>query len=538
MTAFGRNAVLPAMLIASMATVAGAQQKACEPDENSPGQVARATLSLQIAQGAAKPEDALPKLRDAVRLVNEADKARNPVGRNYVLGRALVLLMGQPSIGLQAKRSALGYTTDPETTVDLVAAVDSAFTVVETAMPECISHLAGWRQQKAWVDMINGAVEASNQEKADSAEALAKRSLVLYRGAPYAYFILGQGAAKKQQVKPAIAYFKQAVDASKDTSLADNRRQALYTIGMLAADAAEGTTDAAEKAALTKEAKDAFETLSKDPGTKYGDTARNGLARVATISGDTASLKASYADALANPSASSYNALIGAAVTATPAAQNTDAMKLFEAAYKVNPYHRDVLYNLGRLYMLNGEYMKGMPVVQKLVSVDPANSDNMQLVAIGWAAFQKDYVAKQKALEAKSKELGQKANTSKVASVQKAYIDSAARITPLLKAYGDSSQRAVDSALKYSNLMTSLPTRVIFNEFTATEAKTTLAGTIANNSDAAKSFTFKIEFVDKSGAVVGSQDVAVGPVAARGSANFTAQVAAPGVVAFKYSPPA
>jgi tetratricopeptide (TPR) repeat protein len=530
-------AALPAILVASMATFASAQ-KACEPDENTPGQVARATLALQIAQAAAKPEDALPKLKDAMKLLGEADKARNPVGRNYVLGRTLVLLMGQPSIGLQAKRSQLGYTTDPETMVDLVAAVDSAFTVVETAMPECITHLAGWRQQKSWVDLVNGAVEMSNQEKTDSAEVLARRSLQLYRGAPYGYFILGQAAAKKQQVKPAIALFKQAAAAAKDTSMADNRRQALYTIGMLAADAAESSSNETEKSEFTKEAKSAFEELAKDPGTKYLDSARNGLARVATMSGDTASLKASYQDQLANPSAFPYNTLMSAAVTAARANQNKDAVTLFEAAYKVNPYHRDVLYNLGRLYMLNGDYVKGMPVVQRLVTVDPANSDNMQLLAIGWAAQQKTYLGKQKTLDSLSKIYGQKANAAKVAATQRAYIDSAARLTPVMKAYSDSAARAVDSALKYNGLMTSLPTRVTFNEFTATDAKTTLSGTIANNTDAAKSFTFKIEFVDKGGNVVGTQDVTVTGVAPRASKSFTATIAAPGVVAFRYSPPA
>src|ERR1051325_2140226 len=143
MPAFGRRAVFPAMLVASMATLARAQ-KACEPDENTPNQVARATLSLQIAQSAAKPEDATQKLREAIKYLGESDKARNPVGRNYVLGKALVLSMMQPTIGLQAKRGQLGFTTEPETMVDLVAAVDSAFTVVETAMPECVATLASW----------------------------------------------------------------------------------------------------------------------------------------------------------------------------------------------------------------------------------------------------------------------------------------------------------------------------------------------------------------------------------------------------------
>ena len=54
------------------------------------------------------------------------------------------------------------------------------------------------------------------------------------------------------------------------------------------------------------EAKAAYEALAKDPGTKYADAARTGQARLATLSGDTTAIKASYADQLANPGAFSY----------------------------------------------------------------------------------------------------------------------------------------------------------------------------------------------------------------------------------------
>ncbi len=47
---------LPALLIVALASVAGAQQKACDLDEGSPNQVARAVLDMQIAQsGAGSP---------------------------------------------------------------------------------------------------------------------------------------------------------------------------------------------------------------------------------------------------------------------------------------------------------------------------------------------------------------------------------------------------------------------------------------------------------------------------------------------------
>ena len=538
MPAVGRNAVLPALLVATVATFAGAQQKACEIDENTPNQVARAVLQLQLASSASKPEDVASKLREAVKLVADLDKSRNPVGRSWVLGRALVLWMAQPNIGPTPKRGTLGYTTNPDAPIDLVAAIDSAFTVIETQNPECVATTAGWRQQKGWVEMINSAIEMANSPdsaKVDSSVVLARRSLELFRGAPYGYMVLAQASAKRSHIKEAIGYYKQAVDAAKDTTFADVRRQMLLTLGSMAADAAEQASGA-DKTAYLKESKDAFDALAKDPGTKYADYARSGQARVALITGDTASLKGSYAEQLANPSAYSYNSLMQAAVSAARASQNADAIKLFEAAYKVNPYHRDVLYNLARLYMLGAEYAKGMPVVKQLIAVDPANPDNYQLYAIGWAAFQKDYIAKQKHYDSTAKVYGNKANTAKGATVQKAYIDSAAKVNSVIKAYADSAAKAVDSALKYNDLMQKLPVKIVFTEFTASDTKTNLAGTLTNSGAADKSYTLKIEFLDKSGSVVATADVPVGPVKAGASAQFSAVGNAPGIVAFRYAP--
>jgi tetratricopeptide (TPR) repeat protein len=534
MPAFGRGAVLPVALVATMATAARAQ-KQCEIDENTPGQVARAVLQLQLAQAATKPEDAAPKLRDAVKLLSEVAPGRNPIGVNYEMGRALVLWMSQPNIGFTPKRGALGFTTDPEGALDLVARIDSSFSVVEKANPECIALTAQYRQQKGWVDLINSAIELGNADKTDSAVAVAKRSLQLYRGAPYAYMVLGQAAAKQNQTKEAIGYYKQAIDMAKDTSLADTRRQLLLNLGQISENAAEAATGA-EKTEYARAAKAAYDELLKDPGTKYADYARSGQARASLAAGDTSAFRSSYQEMIANPAAFSYNSLMQGAVNAARADQNGDAVKLFEAAYKANPYHRDVLYNLARLHMLNNDYAKGMPLIKQLVTVDPGNPDNFQLYAIGWAAQQKEYITKQRRADSLAKVYGQKANTTKAAAVQKAYIDSAAKMTPIIRAYADSAAKVVDSAVKYTDLTNKLPAKVSFNEFTPTDTKTTLAGSVTNNSDAEKSYTLKIEFVDKSGNVVAKADVPVGPVKAHGSAAFSATGNAPGIVAFRYAP--
>lgn len=535
MSGLGKT-LLPALMLVGASVAASAQQKACEVDEGSPAQVARAYLAVQQAQ-AAKPEDAAKQLREAVKLLNDGDLKKNATGRAMLLGKVFVLWMQQPNMGSgKTTRGAVGFVNDPTASFDLVAGIDSAFTVVETANPECLAQTTSYRQQKAWVDLVNQANDLANQNKTDSAVVLANRSLQLSKRAPYAYNVLAQAAMKNNQPKEAIANFKLAIAAATDSTVADTRRQLLAFLGNYSADLAE-SAEGADKASYIAESKAAYEQLAKDPGTKFADNARAGQARLALLAGDTTAIKGSYTDQLANPGAFSYNSLMMAAVTAAKAQQNKDAIKLFEAARAVNPYHRDVLYNLSRLYLLDSNFVKGIETASALVKVDPSNPDNYQLLAVGYGSIKKGYDNKQKEWEAKAKLYGDRANKSKSAAVVKANVDSAARVSPFIKAYGDSSKTAIDSALKYQTMMTSLPAQVTFNEFTiAADGKTTLGGSVLNQTDAQKSYTIKFEFVDKAGNTVATQDVAVGPVAPKQRTSFKATASGAGIVAFKYAP--
>ncbi len=531
--------LLPAVMLAGASVAASAQQKACEIDEGSPNQVARAYLDIQTASAtSAKPAEQPARLRDAVKLLQEGDLKKNPAGRAMVLGKTYVLWMAQPNMTSgKTTRGAVGFVTDTTAAFDLVAGIDSAFTVVETANPECAAQTASYRQQKPWVDLVNQSNELATNGQMDSAVVLAKRSLMLSKSAPYGYNVLAQAAMKNNQPKEAIVQLKLAIEAAKDTAttMVDTKRQLLAFLGNYASDQADGA-QGADKAAFIADAKAAYEQLAKDPGTKYADNARSGQARLAMLAGDSAAIKSSYSDQLANPGAFSYNSLMMAAVTAAKAQQSKDAMKLFEAARAVNPYHRDVLYNLSRLYLLDSNFTKGIETASTLVKVDPDNPDNFQLLAVGYGSIKKGYDTKQKEYEAKAKVYGDRANKSKVASVVKANIDSAAKVNPLIKAYADSSKSAIDSALKYQTAM-ALPVRVTFTEFTtAADGKTTLGGSITNQSDAAKSYTIKLEFIDKAGNAVTTQDVAVGPVAAHERASFKATGTGAGIVAFRYAP--
>ena len=133
MPAFGKSAVLSVLMSASVVAVSGAQQKACEIDENNPNQLARVIFDLSSVQsGGTKPEQVAAKLQDAIKLLGEADKTKNPVGEHFVYGKVLVIWMGQPGIGADATRGQLGFKDNPTAKYDLVAGIDSAFSSVTT----------------------------------------------------------------------------------------------------------------------------------------------------------------------------------------------------------------------------------------------------------------------------------------------------------------------------------------------------------------------------------------------------------------------
>lgn len=529
--------LVPALLIAGLSATASAQNKACDIDESNPSQLTRAVLNIQIAQQSAKPDDALKKLQDAVAMLNDGDMKKNPVGRAFEEGKVFVLMSTQPSMaGGMTTRGAVGFKDSPTSPFDLYAGIDSTLSIVEASNPACVAETAPYRQQKAWVDLVNRAIEANNADKMDSAVYLAKRSLLLSKNAPYGYMVLAQAAQKSANIPDAISNYKLAVAAAKDTSQADVRRQLTLALGNLAADAAEDASGD-KKAQYIAEAKSAFGALVADPGTKYADAAKSGQARVATISGDTAALKGSYADQLANPGAFSYNSLMGAAVTAAKAGQNKDAIKLFQAAHTANPYHRDALYNLARLQLLDSAFAPGIATGRQLLAVDPSNPDNYQLLAIGYAAMNKMYSMKQKAFDSTAKAMGKRAMLPATkAAARTAILDSAARLQKPINAYGDSAKINIDSALKYNTAMTSLPARVAFTEFTPKGDSVSLGGTVQNNTEAARPFTIKFDFLDKSGNVVASQTVEVPAVDPKRSKAFKAAAAGPGIVAFRYSP--
>jgi hypothetical protein len=177
--------------------------------------------------------------------------------------------------------------------IDLYAAADSAFTMVERASPECAAVISQWRQQKPWLNALNGAINALNAGKLDSAELLAKRSLILDRKAPYAYSVLGSVAQNRKDWATANEYWKQTLAAAgTDTVYADVRTKTMYEIASAASDKADAATGAAKRAAAREAIKPWQDYIAVANNDLLLADAVDNVARMYSAAGDSASVPA------------------------------------------------------------------------------------------------------------------------------------------------------------------------------------------------------------------------------------------------------
>lgn len=528
MLVFRTTAITSIMLATALALPAAAQQsKQCSVDEGKPSEIARAYLTIsQIASAGAdaKPEEVESKLSGAVRMLLQGNTADNPVGHAYELGKLMVLWSMQPNVPIIANRGRLGFTTNTDSTINIAKAVDSAFTVVEKAMPECASETIKWRSQKPWITLVNGSIQELNAGAVDSAEEHAKWSLYFNSTAPYGYMVLAQVAERRQQTDTAIALFQKTIElASADTLYNNVKWQSELNLGQLASNAADAATDPTAKLKYDGIARTTFQTLANDTtaSSSYRESARSSLVQVSLSMGDTASAKAAYQAQLSDPSKFTFNQLIQAGVAAARANDDNSARQLFHSAYVSNPYHRDALSNLAIYDIRAQQYDSALVLVNRLKEVDP-DGNNGRLATLTYAGIAKRYADLNKDIVARYAK-------AKGAALKKVLTDSAALTT-------DSNRVYTDLAVKANAASDSMPEVVAFTEFSNVNDKVTLGGTITNHSTTAKTYTMKVDFLDKTGAVVASQQQTVGPVAPGAAGQFSVTATAPGITAFKYAP--
>jgi tetratricopeptide (TPR) repeat protein len=479
--------------IAVAAPLAAQTASSCDPTANTKGDIAKAQFSMTRAISTIDKGTSTRDVQEVLRLVDNGTD--NPTARNYLRGEAYIIYLMQPNAQPVVPRSALGLTKDPTATIDVYVAADSAFSVVEKAMPECVPNITQWRQQKPWLTTLNAAINALNAGQLDSAEMLAKRSLLLDRHAPYAYSVLGSVAQSRKNSAAANDYWKQTLAAAgTDTTYADVRIKTLYEIASAGSDKADAATGAAKRAAAKESIKPWQDYIAVANNDLLLADAVDNMSRMYVAAGDSVSIPAVYAPLLANPSKFGELTLVHAGVVATRNGHPADAVKLFDAALAQNPYSRDAINNLAATYIQNNEFPKAFPLIDKLITLDPSNPDNPLLYAFAYQGLYKG---------------------TKDKKLQKIYTDS-------LIFFNAKSENA--------------PVKLAVTEFTRRADQTMLGGTIENRGKAAKTYTVNVEFLDKSGTVVSTETATVGPVAPQKSEKFRITSAKGGVYGYRYKP--
>src|SRR5687767_6542620 len=360
----------------------------CKIDTDKPGQLKTAKNSL--ARAIAGIGDPAKSASDAIKELDKNSakiRGQNEAGYNMILGQLYAWYLARPGQAPVVRRADIGFTTQPDATIDLLTAADSAFDVVERMAPACAAETNDYRRP-AWAPLVNAAAELINNDQLDSAEKLIKRADVIYLGSPHTSYFTAIMAQKRNDLPAAIAANKKTLDmitaeqAAKDEGAGQIRNQVMYNYAVLLAAQADVQSGDQQKA-TAKEAAAAYKTfIEAYPNDEQKTSAQAGMGRMLAVLGDTAAVASVFTEMLKDPSKYTDSQLLEGGTNAFNSRRFDDAAKLFEAVLQRNPYYRDALFNLANTYWSLKDWNKMLPVAHRLSQVDPNNEDAWRLLAI------------------------------------------------------------------------------------------------------------------------------------------------------------
>ena len=493
-----RRATLLLLFALVATTPAYSQGGGCVLVTNSPAQLRGVTQRIARIQDDNADNQSVgekPKhFASALRVLDETDRIQNQIGRHYVTGLLYAAFLGSNAKGIKdiVVREDIGLFDNPKGMHDMYAAADSALNKVEALNAACVDSTAVVRY-RIYRGPFNKARALMNAGKYDSAEAIAKRALVVdpKSGAPWN--LIAEVRQRKGDTPGYAAALEEVVRSlSSDSTAKAVRQQALFNLAVINSNDAEKQIDDAKRVELARKAIGYFNDFLK---LKVNDPqGRTALARALKLAGDSAQAYAIFKEMLVDPTRYTSTQLFSAGVDAFGATQYDDAIAFFEAGLKKNPYSRDGLFNLANSYVYDERYDLARAIFARLFDVDPLNRDNFILAAKTWQ------------------------------QIMNAAKDEAAKKVPL------------DSTLRYLKLRDSSEISVRPDVFTPpATGDFTFEGAVHNWTAAPKSFSFVVEFLNSTGAVVGSaQTIEVADIPAKTGKRFTLTGRGAGVVAYRY----
>jgi tetratricopeptide (TPR) repeat protein len=532
-------ALLGAVPLSAQQPAAAAPQPAaatCSVDLNQPKElVTLYNISrLRAIQASPGPERA-KIVKDIMKVLGTPKvAAANPQGTGLVAGQMLVIWMMQPGTKATATRGDLSWGEPANATIDLARTVDSLFTAVEKADPACLSETKIWREAKPWQDLINGSFKALQAGQMDSAEALVKASMILARTPPYAHRVLAAVAQSRGQQGEMFKELEAALALTTgDTLYAEDRRAVLFSVGQVGLEYAEIQPEPARTETLRKAVAAMTALATESPTADATPYALSGMGMAASSLKDSSLFARCFE--LVDKSLDKYNdlATLQAAVCANRNGKTADAVRMFQATLTKNPNSRDALYNAAALLYDLRKGSDMIPLVQRLMELDPSNPDNVSLFAYAYNV-----------LHEQAKAAAEAAAVAAAAAAPPAAPKPAAKpgVKPAAPAPAPApvpvvvKETWIDSVTKYMKLSDDMPQKVLMSEFTRYADKAILRGDIENRTKAAKTYTLEVEFLDITGAVLDKQSATVGPVDPTKLGTFTLTSNKPKVVAWRYAP--
>lgn len=464
----------------------------CPIDLMQPNGLAIANLQRPKLANVKSADEGNKVMKEVSKLLFDDKQKTNPLGRDMLLAQFVTFYV---QFADSAKRGDIGFPGDKNQYVDLLKFADSLFTLIENAEPKCAVTTLGWRNYKPYADRIKAAYAAVGAGAADTAEKLATRAMILNHSGPQPYDVLWRVAKIRNDEAKEVFFLQLAADRLEgDTLNSVVRSNFLFTLGRIQQEFGDLKTDKAAKDKLYRDAAKAYLVVLKEfPTSDESPYAMQGIAISANVVGDTSISNAAVAVVKAAPEKYTDQTVAQAGVLSTAGGHTADAVALFAMAAKMNPYFRDYQYNLAAMMYESKQTTEMIPVVHRLVELDPSNPDDLMLFTYAFGGLQ---------------------NTTKDPAVKKA---------------------AIDSVMYYGKLSESMPHRLFFTDFERQQNRTLLVGSVENRAKDARSFTIEFEFIGKDGAVLQKATATVATVAPGATGNFKVDIPIGGVYGVRYA---
>ncbi len=311
---------------------------------------------------------------DAIRDLRDGASQKDAAKREKVLGEAQRKLAGEVqkdgknvSAWLYLGRAYL-YRGD-------LPGADSAFTKAEALAPDCKDDVQRYRQV-AWVPLVNDGLDFLKGEKTDSAVALLRAANTIFRGQPNAFAGLGVIYANHNESDSAIVYLKKAAEIATTANLPEDRNNATLNLGIIQSRA--------------KKFDDAVTTLEQ-----YRTWAPNDTAGVkALIYAYRNAGKKDKAEALEKQfniaptevagGDASVTGAFSRGVEAFNAGKWAEAGTLFGQVFEKQPYNHDALRNQATAHYKAKDGPNLVVSAGKLAELEPMNQIALELLAAGY----------------------------------------------------------------------------------------------------------------------------------------------------------